>query len=119
MNFEFLISKAVFKGFLKGQRKYNILSCTHVFLLNSKYEAQPLVVIEALYFKCFIVLSELEMLKEFGKFRSVKFFSDPNLDEKAIIANINDFDVYDKISKFSRKLFDINRFEKKIHLVFN
>ena len=40
--------------------------------------------VEALYFKCFIILSKLEMLKEFGKFPSVKF-SDPKLDEKAII----------------------------------
>ena len=53
------------------------------------------------------------MLKSLENFLLLSFFSDPKLDEKAIIESLNDSKVYEKISVFSKKLFDINKIRKK------
>lgn len=108
----------IFKGFLEGKDKFDILQNSDIFLLNSMYEAQPLVVIEALVFKCFIILSNIEMLKEFGKFNNVRFFNDPNLNEDIIVNNLNNSKSIKNSSNFAKKFFDICRFEKKIKNIF-
>ena len=74
--------RIIFHGFLEGEKKYNILKNTHLLILNSKFEAQPLVVIEALLFDCVVILSNIEMLREFKHFSNVKFFTDTNLSER-------------------------------------
>ena len=57
-----------FLGKINDNYKYDILLKSHIFILLSYKEAQPLTVIEAGIFKCGIILSNIEMLLEFKKF---------------------------------------------------
>ena len=98
------LSKNKFLGKIDDNDKYDILLKSHIFILLSYKEAQPLTVIEAGIFKCGIILSNIEMLLEFKNFETV-FYNKNNLNKKNILQAI----------KSNQKLFDISNSFIKIY----
>ena len=66
-----LSQKIFFLGRVSEKEKLRILLNSNIFILLSHTEAQPLSVIEAAIFKCVIILSNIEMLLEFEKYKTV------------------------------------------------
>lgn len=67
------LNKILFLGKISDKRKFEILLNSNLFILLSFKEAQPLTVIEAGIFKCCMILSEIDMLLEFKKFKSILY----------------------------------------------
>ncbi len=112
--YEIFSEKISFHGILYGDKKYEILKNTHLLLLNSKFEAQPLVVIEALIFECVVILSKIEMLEEFKRFSNIKFFTDQKLSEIILVESLKDKNNLKINSNIAKKIFNFDRFSKKI-----
>ena len=86
---------------------------SHLFVLLSYKEAQPLSVIEAGIFKCGIILSDIEMLLEFKKFESV-LFNNQKLTKTKILNVIKSNASLNETSNILEKFHSLDRYKKNI-----
>ncbi len=109
-----------FLGSLYGEDKFKILQSSNlfIFLSNYKSEAQPISVIEAIYFKNVVLLSDFKMLNDFSIYNSV-LIDNNDIKEDKILNLINRTTILnDSLLKLKEIHSDIT-FNKKIVECFN
>ena len=105
--------KVNFLGKVNDNEKFKIFLKSHLFILLSFKEAQPLTIIEAGIFKCAIVLSEIEMLLDFKKYETV-LYNNKYLTRKKILNKLRDKDNLNKISNHFLKTHSLENYRTSI-----
>ena len=94
-----LFHKINFLGRISEKEKIEILLTSNIFALLSHTEAQPLSVIEAGIFKCVLILSNIEMLMEFKKYKTVMINDDNKIDINKLVKLIKNKTLLNETSK--------------------
>ena len=105
--------KINFLGKVNDNEKFKIFLKSHLFILLSFKEAQPLTIIEAGIFKCAIVLSEIEMLLDFKKYETV-LYNNKYLTREKILNYLRDKDNLNKISNHFLKAHSLENYRTDI-----
>ena len=104
-------SNIKFMGSLYGNEKIKILEESNLFIFLSRYksEAQPISVMEAIYSRNAILLSDFKMLKDFKIYKSVMYSN--KINEHDISNVISDI----KLLEDSARLLEYNHSVKKFN----
>ena len=94
--------------------KYSVLLHSDLFILLSHTEAQPITVIEAGIFRCGIILSSIEMLKKYKKYKTVLIYSKRKIDEDSILNILNKNEFFLETQKSFINLHSYTLYKKKI-----
>ena len=105
--------RIIFHGRVSDSEKENILLRSHLFILLSFSEAQPLSVIEAGIFKCGIILSDIDMLSEFKIFKSI-LINNKKIDQIQVIKMLKNKIQLDKTSEEFINRHSLNHYEKNL-----
>ena len=85
-----------------------------LFILLSHTEAQPITVIEAGIFRCGIILSSIEMLKKYEKYKTVLIYSKRKIDEDSILNILKKNEFFEDTQKLFINLHSYTLYKKKI-----
>ena len=109
-----ILKKINFLGKISDNDKYSVLLHSDLFILLSHTEAQPITVIEAGIFRCGIILSSIEMLKKYEKYKTVLIYSKRKIDEDSILHILNKNEFFEETQKLFINLHSYTLYKKKI-----
>ena len=109
-----ILKKINFLGKISDNDKYSVLLHSDLFILLSHTEAQPITVIEAGIFRCGIILSSIEMLKKYEKYKTVLIYSKRKIDEDSILNILKKNEFFEETQKLFINLHSYTLYKKKI-----